>query len=222
MGLMKTLGRKVLLASPLRHYAYYRYQYNFTPAQLCFLCEVVSRVREVPGACLEVGCAYGATSVFLNKHLEQDKIDKEYIAIDTFEGFTGGDIRHEVERRNKTRGMFEHAFQLNSKSRFDATMAFNGVQKARSYAADVNKFDFSLVGPISFCLLDVDLYRPTAQSLPGIYTQLSRGGVIVIDDCYAHDRWDGALEAYREFCESNDLGVKIVHEKLGIIEKTKY
>jgi len=219
VGVIKNLGRKALLMSPLRHYAYYRYQYGFTPAQLCFLCSVISDVRDVPGVCLEIGCAYGATTVFLNKHLEGEKIDKRYIAIDTFQGFTSGDIAFEVEQRNKTAGMFKHAFQLNSKTRFDGTMPFNVVRGVQSYAADVGEFDFAEIGTMAFCLLDVDLYRPTANALPRIYQELSPGGVIVIDDCQEHDRWDGALAAYKEFCETNELPIRIVHGKLGVIKK---
>src|SRR5262245_32818740 len=47
-----------------------------TPPQLCFLCKCIKDVRNVDGIILEVGCAYGATTVFLNKYLDAQGSEK--------------------------------------------------------------------------------------------------------------------------------------------------
>ena len=121
MSTFKNLATKALLASPLRHLYFYRYQYNFAPSQICFLCNTISSVASVEGAFLEIGCAYGATTVFLNKHMDNEGVEKKYICIDTFDGFTNEDIAFEVERRRKVRDMFAYGFKLNSKKRSNTT-----------------------------------------------------------------------------------------------------
>jgi len=219
MNIIKDFARNMLLVSPLKHLYYYRYQYNFVPSQICFLCNIISDLKKVEGTVLEIGCAYGSTTVFLNKHMDAEGIEKPYVCIDTFEGFTDDDIAFEVQNRNKIQAMFINGFKFNSKNRFDSTMSFNGINRVKSYKADICKFDLSSLGPIAFCLLDVDLYKPTTHALPRLYQQLAPGGMIVIDDYQADERYDGALEAYTEFCDNNNLKLDIVHNKLGIIRK---
>ena len=75
-----------------------------------------------------------------------------------------------------------------------------GAGDVRALIADAAKFDYASLGPIAFCLLDVDLYIPTREALPKIYKQLSPGGVMIIDDCKPGGDWDGALQAYQEYC----------------------
>ena len=115
--------------------------------------------------------------------------------------------------------MFSSGFKENSKKRFDETMSFNNIERVKSYRSDIGKFYLSSLGYISLCLFDVDLYKPTIEALPRLYRQLSPGGIIVIDDCINDERYDGAFEAYKEFCKENELETEVVHKKLGIIRK---
>lgn len=86
--------------------------------------------------------------------------------------------------------------------------------------SDINKFDLTTIGPISFSLLDVDLYRPTHKALQELYEVLSPGGIIVVDDCDSSDiRWDGSDQAYKEFMNEIDQAPQISHGKLGVIKK---
>ena len=81
-------------------------------------------------------------------------------------------------------------------------------------------FDYSQLGPIAFCLFDVDLYQPTEFVLPILYAKLIPGGVIVVDDCMlASSIYDGAGEAYRKFCSEMRFKEELVFEKLGVIRK---
>ncbi len=80
-------------------------------------------------------------------------------------------------------------------------------------------FDYSTIAPIAFCLVDVDPYVPIAKALPRIYHHLVPGGIIVVDDCAPDQTWDGALQAYSEFCRSMNLPEDLRHKKLGLIEK---
>lgn len=206
--------------SPLRRYFFPRYAYNFTPSQLSFLCQCIEDTRHLDGAIAEVGCFDGSATVFLNKYMDAEGIEKDYFAIDTFSGFVAEDVRVEVDERGKSRGMFG-GFQSNKKKWFDGTMEQNNIKRVRSIQADVNEYDLTSLNRLSFCLLDVDLYRPIRKSLPDLYKILAPGGIIVVDDCDASvERWDGADQAYKEFMKERNEPVHIVHNKLGKITKS--
>jgi O-methyltransferase len=63
--------KQLLLRTLLRELFNYRYRFMFSPSQLAFLCEQITNTAEVPGSILEVGCAFGATTVFLNLDLSR-------------------------------------------------------------------------------------------------------------------------------------------------------
>ena len=175
----------------------------------------------MPGSVVEVGCASGSTTIFLNKYMDAQGITKDYFVIDTFSGFVQEDIAHEVSERGKQTSSFR-GFQVNKKEWFDATMKMNGIHSVQSIQADVNTFDLSRLGPISFCLLDVDLYRPVKNSLPPLFKALADGGILIVDDCNPNDiHFDGACQAYKEFCEERGYRQKVLLGKLGIVAKAE-
>jgi SAM-dependent methyltransferase len=180
----------------------------------------VERTREIPGAIAEVGCASGSSTVFLNKYMDAQGIEKPYFALDTFSGFVAEDVQFEVEKRGKARNFF-NGFQANKKKWFDATMHSNAITRVRSIEVDVNRYDLTELGAFSFVLLDVDLYRPSRKALPELYRALSPGSIMVVDDCDATNvRWDGADQAYKEFMRDIEKPAEIVHHKLGVVRKT--
>ena len=142
-----------------------------------------------------------------------------YHALDTFSGFVAEDIDYEIANRGKASGLFT-GFRVNKKKWFDAAVKQNRVNRVRSIEADVNKYDLSQLAPLSFVLLDVDLYRPVLKGLRELYDGLSPGGMMVVDDCNPHNvRWDGLDQAYKEFTTQMNLPAQIVYRKLGIIRK---
>ncbi len=99
-------------------------------------------------------------------------------------------------------------------------MRQNNITGICSIETDVNEYDLTTLGPLSFVLLDVDLYRPIRKALPELYQVLSPGGIMVVDDCDpSSDRWDGSDQAYKEFMEERSLPSQIIYGKLGIIRK---
>ena len=212
------MAKGTLGATPLGRFVFYRFAYNMTAAQLVLLCEQLSLVRAVPGAVLEVGCSTGMTTVFLNKFMEAEGIEKPYFALDTFSGFVEEDVRYEAEQRGKPARAYD-IFRTNSRRWFDRTMRMNRVSRVRSIEADANAFDFAPLGPLAFCLLDVDLYRPTRKAVAQLYAQLSPGGVLLVDDCDAsHVLFDGADQAYKEFCTAAGLPERITRG-IGLLQK---
>jgi len=194
------------------------YNYMFDPEQLHFLMDALTEVADVKGACVEAGCAGGATTALLRKWMDCKGIKKQYYAIDTFSGFLPEHVAHEVQVRNKS-GAIKFIFKNNKKEWFDASMKLAGIDDVVSVEADIAEFDFSPLAPLSFCLLDVDLYIPIAAALPKIYDALSVGGMIVCDDCAPNNIYDGALQAYEEFVRREHLVSSVVLGKLGIIRK---
>lgn len=194
------------------------YDYMFGPNQLIFLTQCMEGVRDVPGCCVEIGCAYGRTTAFLRKFMDENGIAKPYYALDTFSGFVSEHLNYETDHRGKDRGV-DLWFMNNKKAWFDHSLKVSGVGSVTSIECDAAQFNFASIGPVAFALLDVDLYVPTIAILPKLYEQLSPGGMIVVDDCMPHQHWDGALVAYEEFVSENGLPHRIIFDKLGVIAK---
>jgi O-methyltransferase len=213
------LAHEVLFHSPFKRQLLVRYHYQYAPQQLCFLCKCIEETQTIPGNVAEIGCERGYTTFFLRHFLDDLEIRKEYIALDTFSGFAREDVAHEILFRQKTDVMYAQ-FQVNKKQWFDAALKQRKMKRVQCIQADVNLFDLRSLGPLSFVLLDVDLYRPTRKALPELYSVLTPGGIIVVDDCDpGHRCWDGAYQAYVEFMQILGIPPQIVYRKLGIIKK---
>ena len=194
-----------------------------SPAQLCFLCAGVEESLNTTGCLLEVGCANGATTIFLNRFLDDaprpEDRDRTYWCLDTFSGFLPEHVDHEVNHRGVHGGIRE-AFTANRRDWFDRTMASNGVTRVRSLEGDAATFAYASLAPIAFCLLDVDLYLPTSRALPHIFDALAPGGVLIVDDCDPQNaNWNGASQAYQEFVRERKLPSIVEKGKLGVIRK---
>jgi O-methyltransferase len=194
------------------------YDYMFDPQQLRFIMDCIQETSGVAGCCVEAGCAAGHTTVFLKKWMNAIRLEKAYFALDTFSGFVPNHAEYEVRFRGKPSNIRD-LFTLNKKEWFDYSLKISGVSGVVSRRVDVAEFDFSSIAPISFCLLDVDLYLPIQKSLPNIYRVLSPGGIIIVDDCKSDTIYDGALEAYKEFVDGLGIPQKIEFDKLGFIRK---
>jgi hypothetical protein len=216
MDALVRLVRSVLWFSSFRRYSVYRYQYNFTPEQLAFFVQCLNETRDVPGDIVEIGCAAGHTTCYLNQHLRSAGINKDYICLDTFCGFVPDDVAFERSKRGKTTDDYT-GFRVNSLSAFSYTLALNGCRRVFPVKGDVKTYKFSR--PVSFCILDVDLYQPTISSLNNLWPHVLPGGIIVVDDCTPNRNFDGAHEAYLEFCKRNDLPETIILGTLGFVRK---
>ena len=221
MGNLKSVLKGIISFTDLRRFIFPRWRYNFSAADLVIMCECINDVKRVEGAVLEVGCEYGETTLFLNNYLAEVGISKKYVCIDTFKGFTESDLDYEVKIRAKQRRNLL-GFRNNSRSWFLRTMKDAGYSHVRVFQADASIFDFASVSPVSFALIDVDLFRPIQACLPAVYQALNPGGIILVDDCDPSDlNYDGAFYAYVEFVESRGLPIDILGRKLGRIRKSE-
>jgi len=215
---VRTIIKDISLKTGRNRQLFGLYPYMFSPAQLIFLADCVRSVSNVPGSFVEVGCAYGATTVFLNKYMNDNAelVERNYYAIDTFQSFVAEHADYEIQNRGKPLSI-KKRFKENKKAWFDKSMAVHEIKRVTSIECDATRFDLSRVSPIAFCLIDVDLYIPIKDLLPKVFSAMSSGGIIVVDDCRPDQMWDGALQAYQEFTRERNLPVEIVAEKLGII-----
>jgi predicted O-methyltransferase YrrM len=188
----------------------------FRPADLAIFTELLTETSHLPGPILEIGCAGGDTTIFLCNHLDDINDPRRYFCVDTFAGFTDADIEVEVAR-GKRADDYRHVFRAYRKPWFDTTMRNNGITRVTTVAADASTHPFTDFEEISFCLIDVDLYRPVRHALQQLVPRLAAGGVIVVDDCRERNVYDGALQAYRAVMHERGLPVQIIGNGLGIV-----
>lgn len=210
--------RSLIFRSPLRRFLLYRYEYNTSPQALASLSNLIAQTASVEGMIVEVGCARGHTTVFLNRYMDVAGIEKPYLCIDTFAGFTADDIAFELEQRGKV-GNFS-SFSVNDVRWFEETMRQNGVKRVQAVESEVKLYDYPEGSRISFALIDVDLYKPTVDALPKVWDALSPGGIIAVDDCKQTDhKYDGSHQAYLEFIKELGVEPQYLAARLGIIHK---
>ncbi len=192
-------------------------KFDMSIAQLNFITSTLGATKS-DGAVVEIGVGGGSTSVVINEFMKQQAIRRPFYAIDTFFGFTKEDAEYERNVRGKTNDY--SGYRSNSKNWYFKTLRAHGIGNANVFQLDAKAFDYSAIAPIAFCLLDVDLYKPVEAVLPRLYENLADDGVIIVDDCGLKESiYDGAGEAYRNFCTKMNLEQELVHEKLGVVRK---
>ena len=216
--MLRRLIKSAVYQSPAARIIAPRYIYNFRPSQLTFFVSVLDSIKDVKGSVVEAGCFAGATTIFLREHLK-DIGQRPYIAIDTFAGFVASDVDHErtVRGKGQQASTFHYGFADNRKEWVERSLKLAGHSDVRVVQADVSTLDYKPFAPIAFALIDVDLYLPVKRALKLISPLMSPGGIIVVDDCKPDNVYDGALQAYIEWCTTKGCEQEIVHEKLGVL-----
>ena len=59
----------------------------------------------------------------------------------------------------------------------------------------------------------------TKSILEKFYPALSPNGMLMVDDVKENSCWDGAHQAYHEFCEVNQIQPQRIGRKCGILVK---
>ncbi len=213
------LVKDFLFRTPAARLLTPRYHYNFHPSHLAFLVTALDTLRDVEGSVVEVGCFAGATTIFLHEHLVCSGQQRRYVAIDTFEGFLSSDVDKEIVDRAKgdQHETLKTVFTINRRSWVQRSLDINGHSDVELVEADAGTLDYCQFAPISFALIDVDLYQPVSRVLRSIVPSMNAGGCIVVDDCRPDNVFDGAFQAYMEWCARSGHKPEIVCERLGVI-----
>lgn len=194
------------------------YRYNIEPIQITYLINEIEKFKDVKGSVIEIGVARGLTTRFLCEHIRKQKIEHTttLYAIDTFDSFTQADLDFEVRERGKAMAELT-AFGYNDFAVWSKNFAdFPFVIPIK---ADCSAVDYSALSPIKLVFLDVDLYLPTKNTLPKLFDALICGGAIVCDDVLNNNVYDGAYQAYMEFCDERGFKPEIIGNKCGVIRK---
>lgn len=166
-------------------------KYPYTDERKYLLRELARYTRGLPGCLAECGVYEGASAYFL----AQARSDAVVHLFDRFEGLPAPgeeDAVTEAEVFRWAPGDFRARLSVLSSN----LAAFANVRIHRGDIPGV----LQCVSDERFCLvhIDVDLYRPTLDSLQFFYPRVVPGGVIVLDD-YGFASCPGAHRAVKEF-----------------------
>lgn len=180
-------------------------------AELFVLLTELARVVEqcVLGDVVEFGCYVGTTSLYIQRLLAGDKTLHVY---DSFEGLPAKNKLDESPLGKQ----FEPGKLQASKASF-----IKNFKKAGLPLPQIHKAWFKdLVGnqlpeQIAFAFLDGDYYESILTPLQLIWTRLSPGAVIIVDD-YQNEALPGAAKAVDEWLKTHPAKLQI-QSSLAII-----
>lgn len=195
-----------------------RYGFMHDPLQIKFLIESYESIKSVSGSYVEIGCAYGSTTVLMKKLDEVLGTQRKFFALDTFSGFVAQHAEHDISVLGRDPSL-KRGFQNNSKDWILEVLRFHGMEDVQVIEGDATEKNYDDMAPIAFCLIDVDLYKPITKLLPIVVEKLAPGGIIIVDDCRPDDRWEGALVAYNEYMAGVGRSPEIAAGKYGIVRQ---
>lgn len=183
--------------------------------------EIFNLVKTVPGNILEcgVGSGYGLmTFAHLCSIFEATHYVRRIIGFDTFEGFIGFDDK---DFGNKTKaehmkvgGLRFDTFETLQESirLYDMNRPLGHINKVELRKGDISetlpqylKDDPSMV--VSLLYLDMDLYKPTFDTINLIIKRMPKGGVIVFDE-FNHTDYPGETLAVMDSLGINNLRLR--------------
>jgi O-methyltransferase len=162
-----------------------------------------------PGEVIECGVYKGGTAALLRSLLEESKSTKKLYLFDTFEGMP--DTNPEKDWHKE--GDFSDTF-------LEEVRSFVGGTEICIFRKGFipNTFEGLYDITISFCHIDVDIYRSIIDSLDFIWPRLSSGGIIVFDD-YGFPSCPGAREAVDDFFRDKSSIPLCLHTGQAIVFK---
>jgi len=136
--------------------------------------------RNIPGAVVELGCNVGTTSIYIRKLLDLYKSDKEYHVYDSWEGLPA---MHEKDINNVGRSFGQGACKT-SIEQFKYNMKIRGLKEPTIHSGWFKEIPGEeYPEEICFAFFDGDFYTSIIDSFDKTYHKVSRGGIILIDDC---------------------------------------
>lgn len=156
--------------------------------------------NQIDGDIVECGVWKGHSAYILASMLENNKSNKYFHIFDSFEG---GLSEKSEEDDNKLRKLSEAEIKkesiIFSSSKIQVVQTLKNFEFIRYYEGWIpDKFHEIEDRKFCFIHIDVDLYKPTKDSLNFFYDKLEKGGAIVIDD-YGLTQFPGSKLAVDEF-----------------------
>lgn len=181
--------------------------------------EIYKLCKNIPGSILECGVAGGfglMAFAHLSSIFEPYHYVRKIIGFDTFEGFKG---IAEKDKNSKAKHMKEGGLNFGSYEElkksielYDMNRTLGHLNKVELVKGDISeslprylKTNPSLV--IALLYLDVDLYKPTLDTLNLVIDRIPKGGIIAFDELN-HPDYPGETIAAMESVGINNLRLR--------------
>ncbi len=181
--------------------------------------EIFKLCKNVPGSIVECGVAGGfglMTFAHLCSIFEPYHYVRKVIGFDTFKGFpkiTKEDITSGAEHMKKG-GLESNSYDVlkNSIKLYDMNRALGHINKIELVKGDISKTfpEYLKKNPslvISFLYMDLDIYKPTLDTLKLVINRIPKGGIIAFDELN-HPDYPGETIAVMESLGINNLELK--------------
>jgi hypothetical protein len=158
---------------------------NFNSDRRWMVLQLIRLVEGVPGDTAECGVYNGTTSGLICRANENSGHDRTHFAFDSFEGLsepTATDGSH--WKKGDLNCTLEEA--KNNLREFKRLVLLKGWIPSRFSEVDHRRF--------AFVHIDVDLYKPTLESIKFFYPRLLPGAILICDD-YGSSLCPGATKA---------------------------
>lgn len=176
-------------------------------------------IKNVPGNILEcgVGNGFGFMSfAHFCSIYEPYHYVRKVVGFDTFEGFTEPDEKDKTSNANhmKKGGLFYDSYDVLTEATrlFDENRALGHIEKTQLIKGDISETLSKYLEDnpqlvVSMLYLDMDLYKPTKDTIKMIYNRIPKGGVIVFDELN-HSDYPGETIALLETIGIENLRLK--------------
>lgn len=179
-----------------------------------------NKVIDVPGDIVECGVFKGS-GIFTWLKLKEVLAPNSFKKVMGFDFFDTDGLMAELSGIDKER--MNHLFESRN---VHMDSAYKDILENMILDAGFGQGDFELIQgdvckttydvvsrrpgfKISLLYLDLDLEKPTYESLSALWPRLSRGGIVVFDE-YGYHQWSEAL-GVDKFIEENNLQVKVLN-----------
>lgn len=174
-----------------------------------FLRELARLVKNVPGSIAECGSYEGASAYLIASELPDTPIH----LFDSFEGLPAPSN----EDRSADSMWKKGDLTAREETIRENLRRFSNIVIHKGWIPDT----FAAIADERFRLvhIDVDLYKPTLDSLAFLYPRMNRGGIIVMDD-YGFTNCEGAFAAAQEYMSDKPEPIVQCPTGQGIIFKS--
>jgi O-methyltransferase len=161
----------------------------------------VVRSDDIPGGVMETGVWRGGSMIFAAGFMKAHQMDRKIYVADSFEGLPQPDEAYPLDA-----GDLHHKFSYLGVDLETVKANFKKYGLLNENVIFVEGFfEDSLpnveVDQLSVLRLDGDMYSSTMQVLQTMYSRVSQGGFVIIDDYSLH----GCREAVHDYLNANGL-----------------
>jgi len=166
--------------------------------RLYTLYQAVMNTLNMPGDIVELGVYRGGSLKFIREIVSRSNVPtKQIVGFDTFAGH--------IDTKRKDGGAHKVGmFSQTSKNAVEEYINDSSVLLIEGDASVTFKQYSKNCSGISFAHLDMDLYQPTADTLPLVFDLLAPGGVILLDD-YGFTSCPGVKVAVDAFLDGKNM-----------------